>query len=80
MEAGDTFRVGGYEIVAEAQMVDSPGKALVMHNNSTHYLIATQHEEEIHTATLHASIRYGEGFREEYRLALRIMTNLAMER
>lgn len=79
MEAGDTFDISGYEMVAEAQMVDSPDKVLVMHNNSTHYLVAVQHGEEQRTAMLHASIQYGEDYQEEYKLALRMMFNLAME-
>jgi len=62
MKVGDRFNVTGYDIVATAQAAEGGGppdtqECVVMHNNSSHYLVAKREVGES-DATLLGSFPY----------------------
>ncbi len=83
MNPGDLFDPSGYEVVAVARYAESLGEVLVMHNNSTHILLAIRpYDGEL--AQLERSWSYAEPgampFKERYRYALSQMIGLAVSR
>lgn len=85
MVKGTRFKVDGYELVASAYYAETGGEALVLSNNSTHYLVATREDyflnpRDIPEAVLEDSFRYGENLAPAYKMALTRMSEIAMAR
>lgn len=83
MQKGDALNIPDYELVATAQVVEGGGppyrgEVVVVHNHSTHYLVAWR-EPGANRAYVEQWFRYGEDVAPAYRLALNLMTTLALE-
>mgnify|MGYP003577162594 CR=1 FL=1 len=78
LQVGEVFEIDGYDLLAMATMCE--GEAIVLCNNSTHYLVAVR-APEADEAMLVDSVRYGTSDAAwAYAIALRKMTELAAER
>lgn len=65
MSPGDKFQLQGYELVAVIDYISAPAVAVVVHNNSTHLLVAFTEKAAgplmARDATLIESFRYAGG-------------------
>lgn len=83
MRPGDQFHTHGYDLVASAQYAVEPGEAVVLNNNSTHYLVAVRMHDADELATLVESFMYNAGehsARRAYREAVMRMAHVASTR
>lgn len=92
MEIGELFHGGGYDQSARINFADEDGYVLVMHNNSSHFIVATR-DESIEIANDYMFVQsfdYSkatsvdeDGFSEvrfQYRRALGKAVQVALER
>lgn len=85
MILGERFNITGYELTASIHYAEGAGRMLVMHNNSSHVLVASQgHDEAIDDnrwAVLETAYPYYDNdYAVAYRYALRRATDLAVMR
>jgi hypothetical protein len=83
MEIGTRFAVDGYDVVATMQAAEGPQQVVVMHNGSTHFLVAVQQldmPEPPHDAELLASLRYSDDVADVYKAALTVACAEAVRR
>lgn len=84
MEVGDEFDINGYEMVAKIQGAEGPSVIFVVHNNSSHILVAEAPEGDctkpVYLVKSTPYYQDGDGFKVAYNIALRIAVLLAVRR
>lgn len=85
MITGERFNITDYELTVSIHYAEGAGRVLVVHNNSSHIIVASQgHDEAIDDnkwAVLEAAFPYFDNdYAVVYRVALRLATDLAVSR
>lgn len=69
MNPGDEIKVAGYHIAATIEFCEEPGEAIVMHNHSSHFIVAVRLPED-ETASFVKAFPYNEDTRYPYLCAI----------
>lgn len=83
MNAGDMFRVKGYDVLATANYAETGGQVIVLNNNSTHYLVAVRPNSDEEQAQFESSFSYDARewtAQQAYRQAMYVMAMIASSR